>query len=502
MRASILAVVTAACGGGHPSEVDGPPPVDTPPDMGTQTMDVHGVGTLFNVVDDGSIVTRLRDFSQVRFTSFSPTTNGFDQRSGTGRSDGTFVVPVDQGVPAWQLEVQLESGANQILVGNAQTPDLTEYRLGRPDQTLPTQSTPVTLAATGLAAWQDTDSLQILSSNAGATIFDVQLGFATPPTAGSTSVNQDFDWQLQFAPLVDAAKGDKTQVYQLVTKPLGAEHYIALARLGSTATFTTTDGAPATLGVALAAVPQNKTLAIHFKRSQFEAMRAEAGPGATASTTQLFAIDALPGASSHGFYASASDLVISSPTPAATDLDQTFVYGNPFSTNGTAWDEFAIVYYQFDVPVLAAGAQTPRIVPAGAYAYMPLSALTNGTVAPTITPVRNVKVNGQDLMTARTGVGLTPTITWDAPTTGSATYYTVSVRQVLAANMTTSLRTVATFETKSTSLQLPPSILANSSSYVLRITAQIEPGYDATVTPFQGGLDYASASVVTAQLTP
>src|SRR5262249_49102533 len=151
--------------------------------------------------------------------------------------------------------------------------------------------------------------------------------------------------------------------------------------------------------------------------------RSQVGPGASASKLQLVLIDALPGASAHGFYGSAADLVISWPAIAVTDLDQTYSYANPFSTGGVAWDEFAIVAYWFDVPVLAAGATAPWNASVGAFMHRPLAAITGGTIAPLVTPVRNVKIAGMDLSTAKTGVGATPIITWDPPTTGRPTSY-------------------------------------------------------------------------------
>jgi hypothetical protein len=62
--------------------------------------------------------------------------------------------------------------------------------------------------------------------------------------------------------------------------------------------------------------------------------------------------------------------------------------------------------------------------------------------------------------------------------------------------------TVATFETKGTSLQVPDTVLASGTSYFVVITALAIPGYDGTVAPFLEKLPSATAALVSAQFTP
>jgi hypothetical protein len=196
-------------------------------------------------------------------------------------------------------------------------------------------------------------------------------------------------------------------------------------------------------------------------------------------------------------------LVVAFPAPDKLDYDQSFVYGNPFTTGGVAWDELAEIRYNFRVPVLAAGATTPLNVPVGFLARIPVPALAaDGTIAPTLTPVRNVKIAGSSLAEPQVGVGLTPTITWDPPLTGTPTSYEVSVRQVTADRTATTLRSIASFITTSTSLRLPDSVLSVGASYILVIDAEAAREYDPA-KPFRtNGLPSFSAIAATAQFTP
>jgi hypothetical protein len=504
---SLLIAVGCGGGGGGTSTPDagsipdgsGPGPDATPP-----SMDVHGAATLHFVTDTG-VTDAPRDFSSAVFSSYTPDGDGFDLRSGVGAADGTFTVPVGEGASTWDLGFVPFSGiAPEYLVGGTLTYDFSSYVLGRLDREFPMASTPVVIEAAGLAPWGALDDLEIFVSNAGAIVFSPQVDFTAPITAGSTTIPaQTIDWLSQFNPLVDAAKGDTTVMFQLATQTSGTDSYAAIAKLGTATGFTQSDGQSSNLTVSMADVPQDETLTVHWKRSQFAALADQAGPGAVPGAS-LLAVDALPDANTRGFFASAPDLVeFLQPPGGTTDLDETFTYGNPFSTGGTPWDEFVLVEGEFSVPVRA-GTTTPATVDAGYYAQVPVGALqTDGTIAPKLSGVSNIRVGGKEVSTAaQSGVGLTPLVAWDAPAIGTPTSYQVTIDAVTAANGATELRTVAYFETADTSLQLPSDMLTAGTKFVAIITAFATPGADLTTTPFEFGGDYTQFATVTAQFEP
>ena len=473
-------------------------------------MAIHGTATEHDITDTG-VVDRADDLSAMQFISITPTKSGFEHHVGIGSTDGTFVVPVGFGASTWDLGATVNafdsggvigSGPPTFLVGSTTSPDFSRFHLGRGDASLPKNTTTVTVNASGLNSWQTNDDLEIMASNAGAIIFSPHASFATPLAAGATTIAQSFAWPVT-VPLVDAGKGDATVLFQDVTQAPGTGvQYRALAKLGTATQFTTTDGAPAIMNVVLADVPRTETLTLHFKHDQFEALAPQIGPGAIPSAEGVF-IDALPGAATRGFFAGAPDLVECSRA-GFTDLDIAFTYANPFTTMGTAWDEWVIAYEQFTVPVLAPGATLPFNFNVYARADLPVAGFSSdGNITPQVTPVRNIRIGGMDLRTPQTGVGLTPTVTWDAPTTGTVTNYGVSIYRVVANGTATDVELIANFVTRSGALQIPDMILANlGSSYMLAVTAYADPGADFTVAPFLNGLPDPSTVTLTAQFTP
>jgi hypothetical protein len=257
--------------------------------------------------------------------------------------------------------------------------------------------------------------------------------------------------------------------------------------------------------VELADVPQSRALTVHVRRSQFDALRAQVGPDAQPRLTfqhSLF-IHALPRAQQRGFFAAAPRVARFIASTSSDDYDQRFTYGDPFETAGIAWDEFLIARHRFFVPVLAAGATTAANLDVGFVAPLPVSALAvDGTIAPQVAPVRNMKIAGRDLMAPQTGVGRAPAITWDAPALGAPTCYSVRLHQVGLDATATTLRLVATFSTTATALTLPDTLLSSGSSYVLEIEAQAIPDDQCTSAPFVNGLPAAFADAATAQFTP
>jgi len=253
------------------------------------------------------------------------------------------------------------------------------------------------------------------------------------------------------------------------------------------------------MSIAMTNVAADETLTTQWKRSQYEAFGPQVGP-ATMPSTQYFAIDALYLAHNFGFYGSAPDLVSMFPVSGTTDLDDTFSYGNPFLTDNVPWDEWLIAGYEFDVPVLADGAMNPRLLAGGIFEDR-LITHPSMVLTPTISPVRNAKIGGQDLFVAHTGVGLTPAITWDAPSIGTPTSYAVVVFRVDLDGMNTKTTRVADFTTTATQVQIPPNVLTQGSSFVIAIDAFIETNA-STKTPLESTLPDAYSTVITAQVKP
>ncbi|MEO8548316.1 MAG: hypothetical protein ABI678_00005, partial [Kofleriaceae bacterium] len=444
------------------------------------------------------------DLSAVEFATYSRSHGNLVRLEGEGEADGTFSVPVSDGAGSWELETHL-FGTPYFAVGDARHPTLDRYALGRLDGVLPSVETDVTLDVTGLAPWADGDTTQIVVGNNGAVVFSPEFQFAIQPAEGDTAITgQTIDWMAQFpaAPLVEADEGDVAVVTQLVNRTSGSETYQALDRAGTATGFTQTDGAPSTMTVAMSAVAQS-SLPLHWRGSQFEALRAEVGAGAVdVAGGQGFFIDALPDAAELGFYATAPDLMLYTPSNPSTIIDATVMYGNPYANQGTPWDEFAIVQYLFAKPVKL-GTAAPYNEFVGYQANLAVCDLHDGIVAPRISPVRDVRIAGRSLGSAQTGVGASPTVRWERPRIGRATQYLVTLRSLgVTSSGTTSRTTVATFVTKERSLHIPSGLLAPGGTYVLAIAAIDFGDVDRTIDLFGDGLPFVSAGTVTATFAP
>lgn len=456
---------------------------------------VHGVAIQHNVTE-GGIVDQPRDLSAVMF--------GPDGRAVAGGPDGSFAIPAG----AW-LELKL-GGERMFLPASSSALDLSYYRFGRGDLKFPGAATQVAFEISGLGSWQAGDSLQIVSPNAGVTMEGPETLLAAPPGVGATAIaGQTFDWKANQAPILDAARGDTTWVTQMAVRPTadGRTYYRALARAGVARGFTVIDGQATTLSAALAPVAQPRQRTLRWKGSEFAALAAQAGPEARPAAAPALAIRALPeplarhSSLFQRLYTALPTLVELGPISGAEDIDQTVAYGDPFASSGAAWTEFVTVIYP--MPVAVRTPQGSASLSAMIVAAVPVSALGDaGVIAPLLSPVREARIAGAPLDAPRTGVGTSPTITWQPPEIGTSTSYRVAVYALDASRLGVNAIRIATLHTRATSLEMPSSVLSPGGSYVLAITAIAADGADLAAQPFSAPLPYASADYVSAVITP
>ncbi len=456
---------------------------------------VHGVAIQHNVTE-GGVVDQPRDLSAAMF--------GPDGRGAAGGPDGSFEIPAG----AW-LEMKL-GGERMFLSAGSSAPDLSYYRFGRGDLKFPSSATQVGFEISGLGSWQAGDSLQIVVPNAGMTMEGPETLLAAPPSAGTTAISgQAFDWKSNQAPILDAARGDTTWVTQMAVSPTadGRTYYRALTRAGVARGFTVIDGQATTLSAALAPVAQPRQLTLRWKGSEFAALAAQAGPGARPAAAPALAVRALPESlAQHSslfnrLYTALPTLVELGPISGSEDIDQTVAYGDPFASPAAAWTEFVTVVYP--IPVAVRTPQGSASLSAMIVAAVPVSALGDaGAIAPALSPVREARIAGAPLDAPRTGVGISPTVTWLPPEIGTSTSYRVAVYALDASPLGVNATRIATLHTRATSLQIPDSVLSPGGSYVLAITAVAADGADLVARPFSAPLPYASADYVSAVITP
>jgi hypothetical protein len=457
---------------------------------------VRGVAIQHDVTERG-IVDRPRDLSAAMF--------GPDGRAAAGSPDGSFAIPAGD----W-LEIKL-GGERLFLPAGSSAPDLSYYRYGRSDLKLPITSTPVAFDISSLSDWQPGDSLQIVVPNAGVTMDGPETMLATPPGAGATAIGGGFDWKANQAPILDAAGGDTTWVAQMAVNPTadGRTYYRALTRAAVARGFTVVDGQPAILAAALVPVAQPRQLTLRWKGSEFAALAAQAGPGARPAPAPALAIRALPeplarhSSLFNRLYTALPTLVELGPISGSEDIDQPVAFGDPFGAAGGAWTEFVTVVYP--MPVAIRTPQGSASLSAMIVAAVPVSALdAAGVIAPLLSPVREPRIAGAPLDVPRTGVGTSPTLTWQPPEirTSTSTSYRVVVYALDGSPLGVNASRIATLHTTATSLQIPASVLTPGGSYVVAITAIAGDDTDLATRPFSASLPYAAADYVSAVITP
>jgi hypothetical protein len=132
---------------------------------------------------------------------------------------------------------------------------------------------------------------------------------------------------------------------------------------------------------------------------------------------------------------------------------------------------------------------------------LPLSTFTSTPIQPVLGPPVSARINGQDLLVDRAGVGLTPTLSWGAPTLGTPQRYRLSIDRIANVNGTTRAQARFTVDTAQTSVTLPAGILTAGQSYVVQLNAYstgsaLDPAFGVFALP------YHSAGVVSGVLTP
>ncbi|HEX7701165.1 MAG TPA: hypothetical protein VF403_10595 [Kofleriaceae bacterium] len=466
------------------------------PDAATvATMNVHGTAAINYSTDSGDMVVPV-DLTTAAIETFAP--DGSEERVPTSKIVGDFDIPVDANAARWDLCYTQFGGTPVCVLGAAPMPLFENRLIGRPDQHAPTMPTPVTFNATNLLPWQTTDDLELFSTSVGAFVGSPEQQFVTPLATDAVAIaGQTFDWATSATPLVDASKGDTVTVMQQRAQLSGSDSYLGVARAGTATDFRQVDGQPSTLSVALADLPQHQ-VTLHWKRSQFEPLQ----PLGSTDGQQFLYVDALPELTTYGVGTGSPDLALYNPPVGSTDIDDTLSYGNPFSTNGTSWDEFVALSYFFNISRLAPGATTPLTNTTGYFERIPVALLGTGVLAPKITAVRGVTLAGADAMMEQHGTGLTPTVAWNAPAMGTPTFYRVDIYELGAVAGVSQFTLRGSIYGTETSIVIPPHILAAGTTYILEITAVIQPNKDIAAAPFSAHGQVAEFAIATAQFTP
>jgi hypothetical protein len=423
----------------------------------------------------------------------------FTTIEGTVKTDGSFTIP---DVPAGTYYLRVDhkylwspDWFPTIHVTDQRRIDLADLCQGRPDVAVASRNQPTNLVidATGLSPYQTGDALAVYSQGADLVEEDILWAAAGSLHPGDTRLfgfTIDIG-KLGFPNLIDGSKGDTVLFAHLTDRSPEMDEpirYQAIADVLAPAPFTQRDGQAANISGVFKDVSQRE-LTVTWNLAAFAALAEEASPGSTVGSHDIdvYADPAGPGRLLSGSFPA---LLLTGQVRTEEPRDQTFhlSYGNPFPAS---WQTEA--YFSTAFP----SAWDPDQVRSYAGVRMPLAAATEGPVTPPISPPRGLQVNGQPAQVAVSGIGLTPTISWEAPASGSARTYTVFVEQKKAGS--DDWDEAIDLHTEGRSVTVPPGYLQAGLPTYFRVIAYTS--YDRE-RPYHSAELRGYASAVSGPLTP
>lgn len=441
---------------------------------------------------------------------------------------GTFTIP---GVPVGPYI--LHSG-QYYLVTSTNTPDLGLVRGGRPDHTrtaLDGSFAPVlSLNLSGMDPWNNQDFLEFYSTEADDWDFNTERFFPGPPgmpgfpiQVSSTAITLPVNvaqmdgsqaWQIQ------GSLGDHALIAQIShqVSDTGVP-YQAMTRVGQLPSFDLPLADSVTsFDVPMVDVSQGSSITLSYKGTSFVGALNQGGnPSHVTWCDQCggFAgILAQAGDAQDGFYqANADPLLLNDSSVNGADIDSgTLHYGSPAA--GTLAGNWGLIFDArwfagtFIAPLAGSDnglGQGLRNGAGDAIEWVTTPDKVTGPIVPPITLPTSLAVNGSlGFYAGAANVGLTPKLSWAAPATGKADFYTVRVRRIGLNPDTrrTFAQGIATLITADTSITLPAGILKDGAGYQFQIVATGSTSATSAAAlataPFKSTTDVATATASSA----
>ncbi|HEX8824351.1 MAG TPA: hypothetical protein VF794_30800 [Archangium sp.] len=409
----------------------------------------------------------------------------------------------------------VKSSSTSYFLTSARTVDLSYRRFGRPDRggnTLPVDlfvGHPTSLELSGLepAPSPTGPYATRLAFNSMDLEETGSFQLSSALTEGQTSVvdpSAGYYTEWGSIPRFDPAQGDSAWVLQTMSRDAGVPEdggqlrtYDTVVRAAHLNPFSF-DGGTLTIKADLQPAPQQDVL-FEWRRGEFDALRSASLSGNPTANGSLTILPALKDARD-GWVDYSISMLLTYRAPSRdpqTTLVRRFSYGNPY----TGWEpvgEF-ISSYSFTLTNhdgSRIGRTSEQFTVNG-----PLSELTSTAIRPRVSLPRDFKVDGVPAATPRLMGTTTPTVTWEPPTLGSVTSYTLQVLRLLDESNT--LTNVARIYTSSAAraVSLPPGLLTPGNTYALRLTANYVLSGPTDQSPLQYVTPMATASTVSGLLT-
>ena len=427
---------------------------------------------------------------------------------GTGSSDGTFTIP---GVPVgnYDLVLALGSGFAEHFLESSSIVDLGQDEVGRADVVGAATATSITVNATGLDAWADTDELEAHSYGANTFWFDLEEDVTIAAGATSLTAYTFDDTDASFPSLVTGS--DDFELVQVhAAQTAGGVAYRAAAKFFAPASFTQTDGSNTALSGTFATPSQTAAADLQIATTQWDSAVGFDGSNApllgpqahlfvTAQNPDLLVfVRGVPESLAFGAYANGPvfafvHLAHGTPDVAATGIQYARADSPEAQLDSLQASE------SFAVTVALPGSSDGFDFIGGISCQERLVG-SAATVTPCVGPVLSPTIGGLDLFQPQSGVGVTPTISWSAPMIGAPRSYVVEIVTLALDPTTMATEFVGAVElfTGDTTATVPPGVLAAGQPFIVLIFAQDE----SVAAPFRSSFPAVQSSVVSAIVTP
>jgi hypothetical protein len=399
---------------------------------------------------------------------------------GVGKADGTFTI---LGVPAGNYWLAIASGGYWT---SASDLDLGQNFLGRPDAVNATSGSSMSLQFAGLSPFGENDELEIFNPN-----LVQNVDWTANLNIGDTTFSTMWSWD---GPLSAASKGDAWYVLQDQASTVGNITWHTLARATPAINFTQTDNGESNMVGELVVAPTT-TVHVAAKGSQFAAALPNIGNAATVHSATI-GIYAQPFSAAGGSLGQAEDLLeTQDQTPITEDVDfGDMAVANPFPAS---WTPYVAGTWEINVPFTATGATGAVQYPAELYVSSTQIPTKDAPLAPQITPVLNVQLNGAAFAQYGTVPTLSPKLSWDVPSTGTPTGYRISIYHLSSAQTQSYYQQVIDLFTKDHTFTIPAGILTAGNEYFFVVRVYLAPSVDFTTAPYRGAFPWAHADTVT-----
>ena len=422
--------------------------------------------------------------------------------------DASFTIPGADPAGAYWLRVfdQRDGPIDRYYWTDARDIDLGYDVLGRPDaQVAQDSDTVLEVTTTFGTPWTALDGLEFFVPNIG--VDHVRFGYALQRSLQPGSAGLDFNVVWKDTPLPAASKGDRLHVVRFTETTDAATGlvYSSPVEVFEPDPFTMSDGQHTAVSGQFVPAPASD-FPLHFSSRAFSALQPEFNPTGQEEQIGDLQVTAPPEGSQLGDisyrefdkYQLPYDVspqlfsVVAMPRSDA-DIHTTLHIGNPYPASDlitSYWTGFDVYLSVVDNPIEG---------PAKGYFFGTASTATreplsdSNMLVPAITPATNPQIEGRDLFSNQTGVGLTPTLSWSAPRVGVPTSYEIELFQLVIQHNNFGLVPIvglASFELAAltvpgdvTSVPLPDNLLAAGTWYVVKIRAVHEDGQDARRAP-------------------